>query len=120
MRSDAAAFVRAIDKAGVTCADTRDFLVNRLLIPFLNDVVRAHDGGVPVAEIDRMMMEEMGHPMGSLALLNMIGLEVTIFALEAMAETEGDPRIVPAEALYALVVQGRLGRKSSHGFHVYA
>ncbi len=119
LRAAADSFVREIGKVPVACADHRGFVVNRLLIPFLNDAVRAHEGGVAVEEIDRVMVEEMGHPMGPFALIDMIGIDVMILALESMAETEGDPRIMPADTFYSLVDEGRLGRKSGRGFHDY-
>ena len=112
-------FVRAIGKTPVECADRRGFLVNRLLIPFLNDAVRTHERGVSVQEIDRVMVEEMEHPMGPFALIDMIGLDVMISALESMEATESDPRIAPAETFHNLVAQGHLGRKSGRGFYEY-
>jgi 3-hydroxybutyryl-CoA dehydrogenase len=115
----ATAWVRALGKTPVPCADSRGFIVNRLLIPFLNDAVRVQEQGVAVAEIDALMVEQAGHPMGPFALIDLIGLDVTAAALAAMAETDTDPRLPPAATLHTLVEQGRLGRKSGAGFHTY-
>lgn len=119
LRSAAVAWARDIGKTPVTCADSRGFVVNRLLIPFLNDAVRLHESGVPVGEVDELLKVGAGHPMGPLALIDLIGLDVTVAALESMAEVEPDPRIVPAATLRALVDAGRLGRKTAAGFHTY-
>lgn len=118
-RNGARGFCHSIGKVPVECADTRGFLVNRLLIPFLNDAVRAHEGGLEVSAIDTAMTEEMDHPMGPFALLDLIGIDVTVFALDSMAETEGDDRLRPAALLRQMAGQGRLGRKSGQGFYSY-
>ena len=119
LQAAADGLVRSIGKVPVRCADSRGFVVNRLLIPFLNDAVRAHEGGASIEEIDRVMAEELEHPMGPFALIDMIGIDVMILALESMAETEGDPRIAPADTFYSLADEGRLGRKSGQGFYSY-
>jgi 3-hydroxybutyryl-CoA dehydrogenase len=111
--------VRALSKTPVPCADSRGFVVNRLLIPFLNDAVRVHEQGVAVEAIDALMVGQAGHPMGPFALIDLIGLDVTAAALTAMAEAEPDPRLPPAATLRALVDRGRLGRKSGAGFHTW-
>jgi len=115
----AEAFAHQIKKAPITCTDRRGFVVNRLLIPFLNDAVRAHEAGYEIDVIDLAMTEGMGHPMGPLKLIDLIGIDVMVFALKSMAETEGDPRIFPAETMTNYVRQGRLGRKTKHGFYTY-
>ncbi len=110
---------RALGKTPVTWADSRGFVVNRLLVPFLNDAVRLHEGGLSVAEVDALLTEGAGHPMGPLALIDLIGLDVTVAALESMAAVEDDPRLVPARTLHEWVTAGRLGRKAGAGFHTY-
>lgn len=110
-------WVREIEKVPVHCGDQRGFLVNRLLIPFLNDAVRALESGEAVEKIDALMTEVAGHPMGPFALIDMIGLDVMVFALNAMAETDDDPRLVPASRFHDLISEGKLGRKSGQGFH---
>lgn len=120
LKHRARAFSRSIGKVPIECLDHRGFVLNRLLIPFLNDAVHVHAQGVPAQQIDVLMTETLSHPMGPLALIDMIGLDVTVNALDAMAETEDDPRIVPAPLLRDMVREGRLGRKSGQGFYSYA
>ncbi|MFW3168941.1 3-hydroxyacyl-CoA dehydrogenase NAD-binding domain-containing protein [Geodermatophilus sp. CPCC 206100] len=119
LRAVASAWARDIGKTPITCADSRGFVVNRLLIPFLNDAVRLHESGVPVEEVDELLTQGAGHPMGPLALIDLIGLDVTVAALESMAAVEDDPRLSPARTLHELVAAGRLGRKTGAGFHSY-
>jgi 3-hydroxybutyryl-CoA dehydrogenase len=120
----ARAWAASIHKTAVTCADRRGFVVNRLLIPFLNDAVRRHDDGTPAAEIDQIMIDGAEHPMGPLALIDLIGLDVTIAALRSMAEAETSPqardRLLPAATLHRLAAAGHLGRKTGNGFHTYS
>lgn len=111
-------WVRSIGKCPVRSADARGFIVNRLLIPYLNDAARLHEDGSSVAEIDAAMTGAPGLPMGPFTLLDLIGLDVTVAALRSMAEAEpGDERLVPATILARLVAEGRLGRKSGAGFY---
>jgi 3-hydroxybutyryl-CoA dehydrogenase len=111
------AWVRSIGKTPVTAPDERGFLVNRLLIPMLNDAVRVHEDGVPIAEIDDAMTAHAGHPMGPFALIDMIGIDVMVAALDALAEGRDD-RIRPARTLREMLAAGRLGRKNGDGFTV--
>ena len=120
LRARAAAWARDLGKTPVTCTDSRGFVVNRLLIPFLNDAVRVHEQGATVAEVDDLLRTGAGHPMGPLALIDLIGVDVTVAALESMAQVEDDPRIRPAARLTELLAAGRLGRKSGAGFHTHA
>ena len=120
LAATAETWARALGKTPVRCADSRGFIVNRLLIPFLNDAVHTHELGLPVAEIDALMVERAGHPMGPFALIDLIGLDITVAALASMAETDPDPRLVPADTLRRLAAEGRLGRKSGRGFYDYA
>ncbi|SHN46735.1 3-hydroxyacyl-CoA dehydrogenase [Cryptosporangium aurantiacum] len=119
LRATASAWVRSLGKTPVPCADERGFVVNRLLIPYLNDAVRAHAGGLDASEIDERMRTGANHPMGPLALIDLIGLDVTVAALESMAAVDPAPRLEPALLLRALVAAGRLGRKSGRGFYTY-
>ena len=119
LRAAATAWAHALGKTPVTCGDSRGFVVNRLLVPFLNDAVRLHEGGLSVAEVDALLTEGAGHPMGPLALIDLIGLDITVAALESMAAVEDDPRFVPARTLHERVTAGRLGRKAGAGFHTY-
>jgi len=119
LRASALTWARHLGKTPITCADSRGFVVNRLLIPFLNDAVRLHEDGLGVDEVDVLLRTGAGHPMGPLALIDLIGVDVTIAALESMAAVEDDPRIRPAATLRALAEAGRLGRKTGAGFHSY-
>ena len=119
LRTTANAWARDLGKTPVTCADSRGFVVNRLLIPFLNDAVRLHEQGTPAEQVDDLLRTGAGHPMGPLALVDLIGVDVTVAALESMAAVEDDPRLRPAAALTDLLAAGRLGRKTGAGFHTY-
>ncbi len=119
LRATASAWARDLGKTPITCADSRGFVVNRLLIPFLNDAVRLHEQGRSVEEVDDLLRTGAGHPMGPLALIDLIGVDVTVAALESMAAVEDDPRISPAATLRDLAAAGRLGRKTGSGFHPY-
>ncbi|WP_171057987.1 3-hydroxyacyl-CoA dehydrogenase family protein [Modestobacter altitudinis] len=120
LRATASSWARGLGKTPISCADSRGFVVNRLLIPFLNDAVRLHEDGLPVAEVDDLLRTGAGHPMGPLALVDLIGVDVTVAALESMAAVEDDPRISPAATLRELAAAGRLGRKTGAGFHTYS
>lgn len=111
----ATAWVHSIRKTPVRAPDARGFIVNRLLIPMLNDAVHLHESGVPIADIDQAMTERAGHPMGPFALMDMIGIDVMVAALTALA-AGGEERIRPARSLRELVAAGRLGRKTGGGF----
>lgn len=114
------AWAWSIGKQTVTCGDASGFLVNRLLIPYLNDAARRRRlDGFTVAEADEAVTAHLGHPMGPFALMDLIGLDVMVFALETMRDAFRDERMAPAAELRELVAQGRLGRKSGTGFHVY-
>ena len=116
----AIAWVHSLGKVPVRSADTRGFIVNRLLIPYLNDAARLHESGCSVDEIDTAITGTPALPMGPFALLDLIGLDVTVAALSSMAEAEPhDERLVPAAVLTRLVAEGRLGRKSSAGFYTH-
>ena len=110
----AAGWVRSIGKVPVGCADRAGFIVNSLLIPFLNDVVRASaEGAGTPAELDAILVAEAGHPMGPFQLLDFIGLDVSLAAQETLfAADPGNERLRPAAPLVQRVAQGHLGRKS--------
>ncbi len=114
------AWAQALGKVPVRCGDRPGFIVNALLIPFLNDAVAAHAAGRgSIAEIDELLVAQAGHPMGPFALLDLIGLDVALAAQRSIFAADGRPRLRPAPLLEALVAEGRLGRKSGAGFHVY-
>lgn len=109
------AFVRGLGKIPVVVKDSPGFLVNRILMPYLIEAGRLAESGVPVATIDRAMLD-YGMPMGPLRLLDEIGLDVAAHVAETMGEAFGDRFAVP-ELLTALRASGDLGRKNGQGFY---
>jgi 3-hydroxybutyryl-CoA dehydrogenase len=117
---DALEFARGLGKEAVACPDTPGFVVNRLLIPLLNDAVRMHEEtGVPLEDIDRALKFGAGWPMGPFALADMIGLDVHVHAAEALWEASREPRMAPPARLVRMVRAGHYGRKSGRGFFRY-
>ena len=107
-------------KQPVICNDTPGFIVNRILIPLLNDCVRALDEtGVQPEDIDKAMTNGAGWPMGPCALLDLIGIDVHIHASEALHSKLDEDRMAPPERLLQMEEEGRLGRKSGRGFFDY-
>ena len=113
-------FAQALGKEPVRCNDTPGFVVNRILIPLLNDCVRVLDeAGVTPEDLDRAMRFGTNWPIGPCALLDLIGLDVHVHASEALQEKLGEPRMAPPLRLVSMVEQGRLGRKTGRGFFTY-
>lgn len=109
-----------VGKTGVTCPDRTGFIVNHLLLPYLNDAVRALDrGGVGVVELDQAIETGFGYPMGPFRLLDTIGLDVSLTIQRELFAASGSPWLEPAPLLEELVGLGRLGRKTRTGFHDY-
>jgi 3-hydroxybutyryl-CoA dehydrogenase len=123
--SDAtAAAVREVAEAmGKTVAESRDvpgFLANRILLPMLNEAVFCLYEGIGDADsIDTVMRLGMAHPLGPLALADLIGLDTCLAVLEVMHAGLGDPKYRPCPLWRTYVDAGRLGRKSGRGFHAY-
>ena len=116
----ASAFVDQLGKTPITCADTPGFVVNRILIPVLNDAVRTLDEGTADAEsIDAAMTHGVRWPMGPLALIDLIGIDVHIHASEALWEAYREARFAPPARLVRMLEAGHLGRKSGRGFFEY-
>lgn len=114
----AARFAAGLGKTPVHCEDRPGFLVNRLLIPYLNEAATLLDEGTADADaIDTAMRLGASMPMGPLALADLIGLDVVLAVMESLHEELDDPRYRPAPLLRRLVRDGRLGRKSGRGFH---
>jgi 3-hydroxybutyryl-CoA dehydrogenase len=114
------AFARRIDKEPVVTKDRPGFLVNRLLMPYLNQVVQDYDDGLASAEdLDAALELGLGYPMGGLKLLDLVGLDVHRNATAAAWEQTRDPHLVPPPLLERMVAAGRLGRKSGRGFYDY-
>lgn len=116
----ARSFVVGLGKTPIVCADTPGFIVNRLLIPYVNDAIAAYAEGVATAEdLDAAMTLGANVRIGPLALADLIGLDVTLAAIEALQRETGDPRYRPAPLLRRMVRAGKLGRKSGEGFFHY-
>ena len=119
------AFVRAYgtDVLGKTCVQARDeagFIVNRLLIPYLYDAIRLYERGFASREdIDAAIHLGLAHPMGPLALTDLVGLDTTLSIGEVLFEEFRDARFAPPSLLRRLVAAGHLGRKSGRGFYAY-
>jgi 3-hydroxybutyryl-CoA dehydrogenase len=107
-------------KQPVVCNDTPGFIVNRILIPLLNDCVRALDeADVAPADMDKAMTNGAGWPLGPCALLDLIGIDVHVHASDALHDKLGEERMAPPARLVAMQQQGQLGRKSGAGFYEY-
>ena len=113
-------FVASIGKVGVACIDTTGFVVNRLLIPYLLDAIRALEAGIAsVKDIDTAMMLGCGHPMGPLTLLDFVGLDTTLYIAGIMTKEFGLPQYEAPGLLKKMVAEGKLGKKSGEGFYKY-
>ena len=124
--SDAAAVDAAYawaERAGkrpVRCNDTPGFIVNRILIPLLNDCVRVLDeADVTPEDLDKAMTNGAGWPMGPCALVDLVGIDIHVHASAALHGKLGEPRMAPPERLLAMQAEGKLGRKSGEGFYRY-
>ena len=107
-------------KTPIAVADAPGFVVNRLLIPMINEAVFAVAEGVaPPEDIDAAMQLGAAHPMGPLALADMIGLDVVLGIMEVLHHEFGDDKYRPAPLLRQMIAGGQLGRKSGSGFYTY-
>jgi 3-hydroxybutyryl-CoA dehydrogenase len=107
-------------KQPVRCNDTPGFIVNRILIPLLNDCVRVLDeAGVEPEQMDKAMTNGAGWPLGPCALIDLIGIDVHVHASEALHGRLGEPRMAPPDRLVRMQAEGNLGRKSGRGFYDY-
>jgi 3-hydroxybutyryl-CoA dehydrogenase len=114
------AWAERAGKQPVRCNDTPGFIVNRILIPLLNDCVRVLDeADVPPADLDKAMKNGAGWPLGPCALIDLIGVDVHVHASEALHDKLGEPRMAPPERLVQMQYEGKLGRKSGEGFYTY-
>jgi 3-hydroxybutyryl-CoA dehydrogenase len=125
LSSDAAvaaalAVVERLGKVAVPCHDTPGFVVNRVLIPLLNDCVRVLDEARVTAEsLDAAMTNGAGWPMGPCTLLDLVGIDVHVHASEALYEKLREPRMAPPPRIVGMRNAGLLGRKSGRGFYGY-
>lgn len=112
--------VERLGKVAVPCHDTPGFVVNRVLIPLLNDCVRVLDEARVAPEaLDAAMTNGAGWPMGPCTLLDLVGLDVHVHASEALYEKLREPRMAPPPRMVAMRNAGLLGRKSGRGFYTY-
>jgi 3-hydroxybutyryl-CoA dehydrogenase len=113
-------FAERIGKQPIRCGDTPGFVVNRILIPLLNDCVRVLDeAGVTPEDLDTAMTAGLNWPIGPCALIDLIGVDVHVHASEALRSALGEARMEPPPRLRQMLEEGRLGRKSGAGFFAY-
>jgi 3-hydroxybutyryl-CoA dehydrogenase len=109
-----------LGKTPIRCSDTPGFVVNRVLIPLLNDCVRVLDEtGVTPEDLDAGMTHGAGWPMGPCALLDLVGADVHVHASEALYAKLREPRMAPPPRLRRMLDAGKLGRKTGEGFYRY-
>lgn len=115
------ALTESLGKTAVAIGDSPGFAVNRLLVPMINEAAFLLQEGVASAEdIDAAMKLGAAHPLGPLALADLIGLDICLSIMEVLQEGFGDPKYRPCPLLKRMVDAGYLGRKSGRGFHVYS
>jgi len=126
LTSDAAfdtafAFAKSLGKDPVSCRDNSGFIVNRLLVPYLLDAIRAFEEGVgSIEDIDKAMQLGCGYPMGPFTLLDFVGLDTTYYITDVMFNEYREKRFASPALLRKMVLAGRFGRKSGAGFYDYA
>lgn len=112
--------VLEMGKEPVAVNDYPGFVVNRLLIPMINEAISCvHEGVATPDDVDRIMSLGANHPMGPLALADLIGLDVVLAIMRSLQEGFGDPRYRPCPRLVKMVEAGHLGRKTGRGFYQY-
>jgi 3-hydroxybutyryl-CoA dehydrogenase len=114
------AFARSLGKEPITAPDRPGFIVNRLLVPYLLDAVRAYESGLGSREdIDNGMKLGCGHPMGPLTLLDFVGIDTTYYIANIMFDEFKNPAYAAPPLLKRMVLAGHVGRKSGRGFYEY-
>jgi 3-hydroxybutyryl-CoA dehydrogenase len=112
---------KTLGKTTVAANDNRGFIVNRLLVPYMLDAIRAHEQGVgSIQDIDTGMMAGASHPMGPLTLADFVGLDTLAAIADVMADAYGEERFAAPETLKKMVSAGDYGRKSGKGFYDYS
>jgi 3-hydroxybutyryl-CoA dehydrogenase len=115
------ALARELGKTPAVANDFPGFVSNRILMPFINEAVWAlHDGVAEAEAIDTIAKLGFAHPLGPLALADLIGLDTCIAIMEVLQEGLGDDRYAPCPLFRDLVAAGKLGRKSGSGFYEYS
>jgi 3-hydroxybutyryl-CoA dehydrogenase len=115
------AYARSLGKEPITAPDRPGFIVNRLLVPYLLDAIRAYENGLgTIEDIDNGMKLGCGYPMGPFTLLDFVGLDTTYYIANIMFEEFREAAYAPPPLLKRMVLAGRLGRKSGQGFYTYA
>jgi 3-hydroxybutyryl-CoA dehydrogenase len=110
-----------LGKTTVAAEDNRGFIVNRLLVPYMLDAIRAHEQGVgSIKDIDTGMMAGASHPMGPLTLADFVGLDTLAAISRVMTDAYGEERFSAPETLQKMVSAGDFGRKSGRGFYDYS
>ncbi len=113
-------FANRLGKEPIRCNDTPGFVVNRVLIPLLNDCVRVLDEArVTPEDLDKAMLNGTNWPIGPCALIDLIGVDVHVHASEALWHALREPRMAPPPRLVGMAKAGLLGRKSGRGFYTY-
>jgi 3-hydroxybutyryl-CoA dehydrogenase len=113
-------FARSLGKEPIAAPDRPGFIVYRLLVPYLLDAIRAYERGLgTIEDIDNGMKLGCGHPMGPFTLLDFVGLDTTYYIANIMFDEFKEERFAPPPLLKRMVVAGRLGRKTKHGFYTY-
>ena len=111
---------KALGKTAVPVGDSPGFAVNRLLVPMINEAAfLVQEGAATPEAVDEAMKLGAAHPMGPLALADLIGLDVCLAIMEVLQDGFGDPKYRPCPLLKRMVDAGYLGRKSGRGFHIY-
>ncbi|ADB50755.1 3-hydroxyacyl-CoA dehydrogenase family protein [Conexibacter woesei] len=114
------AYVEGIGKRVVACADVPGFIVNRFLVPFENDCIRALECGMgTIDSIDRAVKDGLGYPMGTFRLLDIIGLDIHRAVSLSLYDQLRDPRFAPPPLVDRMISAGHLGRKAGRGFYAY-
>lgn len=114
-------FAEALGKKPIAATDKPGFIVNRLLVPYLLDAIRAYENGFgTIEDIDKGMQLGCGYPMGPFTLLDFVGLDTTYYIANIMFDEFKDSRYAPPTLLKRMVLAGQYGRKSGKGFYEYA
>ena len=117
----AAALAERLGETPVIVKDAPGFVVNRLLCPMLNEAVLAYSQGIATpSDIDEAMKLGCNHPIGPLALCDLIGLDVVLAVMRVFEHDFNDAKYRPAPLLEEMVAAGHLGRKAGRGFYTYA